>query len=455
MASFQKLRAVLDALDAAAATVVDPTQTWKKCKFDVVEEFCKRIPDATVVSNVGTGKTETSGVLQTEAKTRLLAYYYTTIPEMALSGKFDINVALSNFLSEDVSADQKGMKLLEMGHLLNIANEVPDVKWWNKTPTMTHSPFVSILKLCCDAASNSPQQQVRALLHSFASTSYLFQAETTASPLDALLESLAKIGSAADLEAVLTLLDEVVARCIRGPFKYLDDYAEIAAEVTKTAPAAAALPPVSPLILTLVEQWKFFAQAKDHSAQQKAAGVQWLLRFLESAALAGENRYVLAVLCERLSTAKKDGFALLKAHLEKDGNLAGVAFEGASADAGIRDLFTRIETRSLDVSIVAGLVEAVKARKIEVSIFDLAVVQKAIVAVTKSKKVSAADARKAIAQLNELMKFTAFQLIGQGDKFAEKTKKYVVAEGACLELFLNTAVSVDKIPAVVELSQGM
>lgn len=130
--SFQKLRAVLNALDAASASVVDPTQTWKKCRFDVIEEFCKRIPDANVVSSVGTGKTDINGVLQTEANMRLLADYYATIPEMALLGKFDVNIALSNFLSSE-GGDQKGMRLLEMGHLLKIANEVPDVKWWNKT----------------------------------------------------------------------------------------------------------------------------------------------------------------------------------------------------------------------------------------------------------------------------------------------------------------------------------
>ena len=106
---------------------------WKKCRFAVVEEFCKRIPDASVVSSIGTGKNETSGVLQTEAKLRLLADYYATIPEMAMSGKFDVNVALSNFLASEGEEDQKGMRLLEMGHLLRIANEVPDVKWWNKT----------------------------------------------------------------------------------------------------------------------------------------------------------------------------------------------------------------------------------------------------------------------------------------------------------------------------------
>lgn len=291
------------------------------------------------------------------------------------------------------------------------------------------------------------------MLHSFASTSYLFQAETTASPLDAMLESLSTIENNEDLEAVLTLLDEVVARCIRGPFKYLDDYAEIASEVVKATPAAASASPVSPVILTLVEQWKFFMESKDNTKKQKSSGVQWLLRLLESCALAGENRYVLAVLCERLSIGKKDAFSVLKSHLQKDQSLQ-ISSHGGNPKAGIRDLVTRIDSRTVDISIVASLSESVKHRKIEASVFDLAVVQKVIVAITKSKKIASAEAIAAIAQLNELMKYIAFQLVSQGDKVAEKTKKFVTKEGACLGIFLSTSVSADRIPVVVELSHG-
>ena len=107
---------------------------------------------------------------------------------------------------------------------------------------MKHSPFVAILKLCCLSPKNAPNQQIRALLHSFAAASYLFQAETAASPLDALLESLSTVKGRQNLEPILSFLDEAVARCVRGPFKYLDDYAEAAAEVRKQRTEARHLP---------------------------------------------------------------------------------------------------------------------------------------------------------------------------------------------------------------------
>jgi nucleolar pre-ribosomal-associated protein 1 len=129
--AFQKLRSVLNGLDRASASVHDRTESWKKCKFDVVEYFCKRIPDASVVSSGGT-KIDANGILQMETKMRLLMNYYAIIPEMASLGKFDVNIALTTFLRGD-SGDPSGIRILEIGHLLHIAKDVPDFKWWNKT----------------------------------------------------------------------------------------------------------------------------------------------------------------------------------------------------------------------------------------------------------------------------------------------------------------------------------
>ncbi|KAA8908374.1 ribosome 60S biogenesis N-terminal-domain-containing protein [Sphaerosporella brunnea] len=459
IAAFQKLRSVLDALDTASSAVHDPTESWKKCRFDVVEEFCRRIPDASIVSSIGSGKSDSQGLLQIEAKTRLLADYYTTLPEIASSGRFDINIALGYFL-ENEDSNQKGMKLLEMGHLLKIANEVPDVKWWNKTSTMKHSPFVAILKRCCSSAANAPQRQVLALLHSFASSSYLFQAETSASPLDALLESLSTIANSENLGAILSFLDEVVARCIRGPFKYLDDYAEIAAGLQNNTSEAAKLSPVSPIVMTLVEQWKFFIQSKDYSSQQKAGGLRWLLRLMESCAILGENRFVLAVLCDRVlddSGTMKEGIRELKDYLLQDSGLELTSDDDMQEDGvavGIRDLLTKLRKRCVDVRIAPLLIESVRHRRIEATVFDVTVVQRAIVDIVKCSSNNSADAVSAIIKLTELTKYMTFQLISQGNKSVEKTKAFIAKESPCLHAFLTTPVTAGKLPEIAALSHG-
>src|SRR5258707_5271712 len=58
------------------------------------------------------------------------------------------------------------------------------------------------------------------------------------------------------------------------------------------------------------------------------------------------------------------------------------------------------------------------------SVFDLAVIQRAIAEVVESSKiVAAADAAAAVVKLNDLMKNTAFQLIGKGDKIDRKSTR--------------------------------
>lgn len=329
---------------------------------------------------------------------------------------------------------------------------------------MKHSPFVAILKLCCLSPKNAPNQQIRALLHSFAAASYLFQAETAASPLDALLESLSTVKGRQNLEPILSFLDEAVARCVRGPFKYLDDYAEAAAEVRKQRTEARHLPPVSPIALTLVEQWKFFIQSRDYSSLQKACGAEWLLRLLQSCALIGENRYVLAALVGRLMADSGDTIgegcpAALKNHLENGKGLEIIAPGDTPDDAavGIRDLFAPLPERSLNPHILPVLSLGVLHGRIEASVFDLAVIQSAIAEIVESssKIVAAADAAAAVVKLNDLMKNTAFQLIGKGDKMEEMTKSFLIREGCCLGLFCSSSSPPDRLSLVVELSHGL
>lgn len=133
--AFQKLQSVLKTLDEVSESIHDPQGNWIKFRVSVVEEFCKRVPDVSACAgSLGTSKASNIGLMQSEAQARLLAEYYTTIPEVALASKLEINNALAVALdTEESDPAKRGMRLLEMGHLLRIANELPDTKWWNKT----------------------------------------------------------------------------------------------------------------------------------------------------------------------------------------------------------------------------------------------------------------------------------------------------------------------------------
>jgi hypothetical protein len=116
--------------------MVDPSANWLKVRYDVVEEFCKRVPDMATV--LGLLKSpEVKGGLQREAASRLLAEYYETLSEVALAGSFDITIVLGKLFEGEEGMEGKaeggrGLRFLEISHLLRVAKDVLDIKWWNK-----------------------------------------------------------------------------------------------------------------------------------------------------------------------------------------------------------------------------------------------------------------------------------------------------------------------------------
>ena len=185
---------------------------------------------------------------------------------------------------------------------------------------------MSVLKVCCEPNSRFPLRQIKTLLHSFVAPSLLFQAETSVSPLEALLESLSVIAQPATSEAALVLLDESISRCIRTPFKYIDDYAELVMNILKSRKQGQGqgIAAVSPLVMTIIEQFKFFAES--NAPHEVKLGVSaWLAKFMKSCAILGENGHVLAALCNRLvklcgyDKTSEGIFKLLKQDLEGEG----------------------------------------------------------------------------------------------------------------------------------------
>ena len=102
----------------------------------LVSAFCQRCPDMKYVIAVFRRPSRENLMVQ-EATTRLLALYYKVIPHIAMDTKFDISVALSVALQEHKQGikdlNGRGMQLLELDHLFDIAQRSPDMNWWHKT----------------------------------------------------------------------------------------------------------------------------------------------------------------------------------------------------------------------------------------------------------------------------------------------------------------------------------
>lgn len=126
--AFQKLRAVLSAMDTAMASFIIPVEQWTKCKLDILEAVCRRFPE---INSIG-GASERSIRLLSEAKTRLLAEYHCSLPDMAVVGRLDVNTALGKLLDSGKPENSKGLEILEIGHMLKVAKAVPDIRRWSK-----------------------------------------------------------------------------------------------------------------------------------------------------------------------------------------------------------------------------------------------------------------------------------------------------------------------------------
>jgi nucleolar pre-ribosomal-associated protein 1 len=130
--AFQKLRAVLDIFGRASIQV---SALWKQASSKLLQEFCRRCPKMKDIITAFRSTAE-EDVLQREAVARLLAVYYGVIPDIAVNERFDVSVALGNVLrrieTSSDTAEDLGMRMLELEHLLSIAQCSPNIRWWNK-----------------------------------------------------------------------------------------------------------------------------------------------------------------------------------------------------------------------------------------------------------------------------------------------------------------------------------
>ena len=108
---------------------------WYQVESKLRDDFCEYIPDLRHVISQFRNCPRESTVLR-ESLTRLIAFYYRVIPQVALEEKFDISVTLSTALMDieslDENHEQGGMRLLEFEHLLEIAHRSPNMQWWHK-----------------------------------------------------------------------------------------------------------------------------------------------------------------------------------------------------------------------------------------------------------------------------------------------------------------------------------
>ncbi|KAK8235999.1 ribosome 60S biogenesis N-terminal-domain-containing protein [Phyllosticta capitalensis] len=280
--AFQKLDKALR--EFKNASLQFPHTLWDQAADRLVNEFRQRCPKMKDVI-LSFRNIPHDHLMQREAITRLLSMYYLLLPQVALDEKFDISLPLTNILKtleeETDSKEDREVRLLELSHIVQIARNSPDMRWWQKPESLQFSPFTSVLKVLASSGDGTSSQSIAQLLVSVVRDHAILQLETRPSSFDALVASLRLPERKVSDNSVFKFLDECFGRFVRKPLKYQDDLEALGIKNLSSC---------SLFLATILEQWPFVTKAKSGDA---GAVAEWLSRFLSLLKKVGEDEKLL------------------------------------------------------------------------------------------------------------------------------------------------------------------
>lgn len=177
-----------------------------------------------------------------------------------------------------------------LNHCLTIQSLIgqeQDAKWWHKQKEEPLSFFSSLLKVASSELDSFNNENVVAILENLCEEKMLFSSQWIGSPVQALVKLTTGMGA-----HVYLFLDEVVARAVRSPYKYLDM-------------AHQKFSDCSLFVLAVFEQFKFaLAKYPDHTREL----VNWLFVFSRYLIVAGEKKSAILKMFDEY-LAENEAFA--------------------------------------------------------------------------------------------------------------------------------------------------
>jgi nucleolar pre-ribosomal-associated protein 1 len=261
----------------------------------LIAEFCQRCPPVKDVI-AAFRKISDDNILQKEAISRLLRMYYQVTPQAALEEKFDVSQALTVAMSraETVTSDSENyaFRLLELQHLLVIAQCSAGMRWWHKQGSLKYSPFTTLLRLSAQTpVDQSTGSEFINLLQSVVDEHSIMQQQTDEPSVNALIASLADDGEWKPTEALYTFIDDCLGRLVRKPIKYLDDVDELAGGSNHGKI-------LSVLVMVCLEQIHFTSKLPD---ADRTNILMWFSRFLELLKVMGEDAELLQLTRQKVT----------------------------------------------------------------------------------------------------------------------------------------------------------
>ncbi|KAF8665731.1 hypothetical protein AX16_000179 [Volvariella volvacea WC 439] len=252
---------------------------WYKRRKDLEREVRRRVPDFQVIVAFSQQKHDESKASPTriallaESAQRLLWLYHRCLPGLVSEARFDVGKSLLHisevYSTQSHEADDSDqatvarLNAIQQLHSLRLLKESNQFNWTGKASGSSHSYLYVLLKAFTNARVRAIRVAVTDLLHHILGETILFQEDPD--EVDLWLKSLsllkrsegAKSPDGSHLsneeDSVLPFLDECVQRCMKTPYKYIEELYALQSGTQDVLQQHLSLYP-SPLIMTVLEQ---------------------------------------------------------------------------------------------------------------------------------------------------------------------------------------------------------
>ncbi|KAF9438011.1 hypothetical protein BGZ76_010215 [Entomortierella beljakovae] len=287
-------------------TTDPPAQQWANAITLLLAELRRRVPDIQIIISLHNGIQSTS-VSETDSDERtrldlfnngvlrLIKYYQQFLPLAVSDSKFDIG----KLIPSDFSTVQAGTLI----HLLELLLALNDFRWTNKAQDSSSSHLLKLFSLFLTTAHPQIKVLTRRLISKLLGESILFQHDPNEANLWVESIPVSNYGQSTlneDQTRFLQFLDDCIARCLKTPYKYVDqslsvlktlqkplfaehdemqDETDTIAWIFSTSQYQDFSQSYSPLIMTILEQYQH-VYAKESSRDTACLTVAFLQRLL-------------------------------------------------------------------------------------------------------------------------------------------------------------------------------
>ncbi|CAE6427965.1 unnamed protein product, partial [Rhizoctonia solani] len=239
---------------------------WSERAAEVVDAVRKRVPEFGVVVGIAQEATkalqkngdsmdseaESRELLLAEGTLRLMWLYARVLPGTMAETRFDVGKLLQETDIEELergpASGVGGLRVMCQIHMLRLLGENDQFVWSAKPPGSQHTHMYRLLALHLRTPYPPLRTASSALIARLFRTSVLFEHDPK--EVTAWIESLPrnKYTTQDDITVFLAFFDDVLSRCVKTPYKYLEQGKQLYAS------SADIVRMPSPLLMTTLEQ---------------------------------------------------------------------------------------------------------------------------------------------------------------------------------------------------------